>query len=61
MAILEVKDLCFSYPDGDSRRVILDHVSAEFEEGKFYAILGSRMWKDDFSIFDCGFGSARGR
>lgn len=41
MSILEVKDLYFTYPDGDSRRVILDHVSMSFEKGMFYTILGS--------------------
>ena len=41
MSILEVKDLYFTYPDGDSRRVILDHVSVDFEVGKFYTILGA--------------------
>ena len=41
MSILETKDLYFTYPDGDSRRVILDHVNTSFEKGKFYTILGS--------------------
>lgn len=41
MAILEVKDLFFTYPDGDDIRIILDHVNASFEMGKFYTILGS--------------------
>jgi len=41
MAILEVKDLFFTYPDGDDTRIILDHVNASFEMGKFYTIRGS--------------------
>jgi len=41
MAILEVKDLFFTYPDGDDTRIILDHVNASFEKGKFYTIRGS--------------------
>ena len=41
MSILETKDLYFTYPDGDARRVILDHVNTSFEKGKFYTILGS--------------------
>ena len=38
--ILEVKDLYFTYPDGDSRKVILNEVNVSFEKGKFYTILG---------------------
>lgn len=41
MSILEVKDLTFSYPDGDVKRIILDHISESFDQGKFYAIVGS--------------------
>lgn len=41
MNILEVKDLYFTYPDGNHERVILNHVSASFEQGKFYTILGT--------------------
>ena len=41
MSILETKELYFTYPDGDSRRVILNHVNTSFEKGKFYTILGS--------------------
>ena len=41
MSVLETRDLYFTYPDGDSRRVILDHVNTTFEKGKFYTILGS--------------------
>lgn len=41
MNILEVKDLYFTYPDGNRERVILNYVSASFEQGKFYTILGT--------------------
>ena len=41
MSVLETKDLYFTYPDGDSRRIILNHVNTSFEKGKFYTILGS--------------------
>ena len=41
MSILEVKDLYYTYPDGDQERVILNHASMSFEEGIFYTILGS--------------------
>lgn len=40
MAVLEVRDLCFAYQDGGSKRLILDHLSASFDEGKIYSILG---------------------
>ncbi|MGN1344224.1 MAG: ABC transporter ATP-binding protein [Traorella sp.] len=40
MKTLEVKDLYFTYPDGDSRKVILNGVNVSFEKGKFYTILG---------------------
>ena len=40
MKVLEVKDLQYYYQDGRKKRVILDNVNAEFETGKFYAILG---------------------
>lgn len=41
MSILETKDLYFTYPDGDSRKMILENVSVFFERGKFYTILGA--------------------
>lgn len=41
MSILETKELFFTYPDGDARRTILNHISVSFEKGKFYTILGS--------------------
>ena len=40
MSILETRDLYFTYPDGDSRKVILNEVNVSFEKGKFYTILG---------------------
>ncbi len=39
-AILTLKDISYSYIDGQSKRTILDHLSYEFESGKFYTILG---------------------
>ena len=33
--ILETKDLYFTYPDGDTRKVILNEVNVSFEKGKF--------------------------
>lgn len=41
MTILETKDLTFTYPDGDSRKIILNDVNVGFEIGKFYTILGA--------------------
>ena len=41
MNILETKDLYFTYPDGDARKVILNDVNVSFEKGKFYTILGA--------------------
>ncbi len=38
--ILTLKDISYSYIDGQSKRTILDHLSYEFESGKFYTILG---------------------
>lgn len=40
MSVLEVKNLCYSYPDGDSRRVIYDDANVSFDAGKFYALTG---------------------
>ena len=39
MNILEVKNLNYSYPDGDGKRVIFDDCNVSFSLGKFYAIL----------------------
>ncbi len=41
MNILETKDLYFTYPDGDARKVILNDVNVSFDKGKFYTILGA--------------------
>ena len=41
MSILETKNLYFTYPDGDARKVILNNVNVSFELGKFYTILGA--------------------
>lgn len=40
MSVLETKQLFFTYPDGDERKIILNKVSVAFEKGKFYTILG---------------------
>ena len=40
MSVLEVKNLCYSYPDGDGRRVIYDGANVSFDAGKFYALTG---------------------
>ena len=41
MTILETRDLYFTYPDGENRKVILNEVNVSFEKGKFYTILGA--------------------
>ena len=41
MSILETKDLYFTYPDGDNRKIILSEVNVSFAKGKFYTILGA--------------------
>lgn len=40
MSILSVRNVSYSYPDGDRLRGILSHVNYNFEKGKFYTILG---------------------
>jgi len=40
MAILEVKNVDYSYQDGEQKRYILNDISGEFERGKFHVILG---------------------
>ena len=40
MNILEVKNLNYSYPDGDGKRVIFNNCNVSFSLGKFYSILG---------------------
>ena len=41
MNILETKNLYFTYPDGDQRKIILNEVNVSFDKGKFYTILGA--------------------
>lgn len=40
MSIIEVRDLCKSYPDGREVHTVLDHVNLSFEEGEFAAVIG---------------------
>ncbi|MCL2871024.1 MAG: ABC transporter ATP-binding protein [Coriobacteriia bacterium] len=40
MTFLTAKDINYFYPDGDTKRYVLSDVSATFEKGKFYTILG---------------------
>jgi len=40
MSVLKVENVNYSYQDGGAKRYILSDVSATFERGKFYAILG---------------------
>ena len=37
---LEVKDVCFSYQDGESKKEIFNGASCEFLDKKFYCITG---------------------
>jgi len=41
MNIIEVKNLYHKYEDGQKLRTVLKDININFEEGKFYAILGS--------------------
>ncbi|MCD6482382.1 MAG: ABC transporter ATP-binding protein [Candidatus Izimaplasma sp.] len=41
MNIMEVKELYHKYEDGQKMRTVLKDISINFEEGKFYAILGA--------------------
>ncbi|MBR6872518.1 MAG: ABC transporter ATP-binding protein [Ruminococcus sp.] len=38
--LLELKDICKSYPDGSEKRVILDNVSLSVQAGEFAAVVG---------------------
>lgn len=40
MNVLEVRNLNYSYPDGEGKRIIFDDCNVSFKTGKFYAILG---------------------
>ena len=39
-SILDIRDLSYSYIDGDRKRVIFENASCSFESGSFYAISG---------------------
>ena len=41
MSFLTVENVNYFYQDGDSKRYILKDISCNFEQGKFYAILGA--------------------
>jgi putative ABC transport system ATP-binding protein len=41
MAILSMSNLSYAYQDGAEQRYILNDVSFDFEQGRFYAILGN--------------------
>lgn len=41
MTLLQIKDLYFTYPDGENRKVILNKINVSFDKGKFYTILGA--------------------
>lgn len=38
--ILTIENLSYSYKNGDRKQKVLDHINAEFESGKIYAIVG---------------------
>ncbi len=40
-AVLETRNLTYSFQDGRHRRTILENVNASFKKGKLYAIVGS--------------------
>ena len=40
MALIELKDVCYSYNTEIERKNILNNISCSFERGKFYAIIG---------------------
>jgi putative ABC transport system ATP-binding protein len=41
MALLEIENVSFTYPDGEGYRTILNQVNLEFNHGTFYAIVGA--------------------
>lgn len=60
MKLLDIKDVFFTYPDGDSVRTILDHVNVTFEKGSMYAIVGSSgSGKTTFLTLIAGLDSAQ--
>lgn len=40
MAILELKDVCFSYGDKKEEKQVLISINASFQQGKVYAVIG---------------------
>ncbi|HPG92138.1 MAG TPA: ABC transporter ATP-binding protein [Clostridia bacterium] len=40
MAILQLKDVCYSYGGSNEKKNVLNNVNCSFEQGKFYAIIG---------------------
>lgn len=40
MAILELKDVCFSYGDKKEEKQVLTSINGSFEQGKVYAVIG---------------------
>ena len=40
---LEVKDISFSYQDGESKKEIFDGASCEFLDKKFYRLIYNRV------------------
>ena len=38
--ILEIRNLSYTYPDGDGKRIIFENASISFEKGKFCSITG---------------------
>ena len=38
--ILTIENLSYGYKNGDRKQKVLDHINAEFESGKIYAIVG---------------------
>ena len=60
MKLLDIKEVFFTYPDGDSVRTILDHVNVTFEKGSMYAIVGSSgSGKTTFLTLIAGLDSAQ--
>lgn len=40
MALIELKDVCYSYSQNLEKKGILNHISCSFERGKLYTIIG---------------------
>lgn len=38
--LLEVKNLCYLYSEGNNKRIILEDINYQFVQGKFYTVLG---------------------